>query len=97
VHGHLLVVGAGPDHQIAAAASRLEGVPRKARQIRQGLGATVRQTEAGVEQRRPDPEGQRELGRAVADSLASVVRRRERLPGGAGADRSVVVRSKLAR
>ena len=82
VHGHLRVVRAGLHAQVAAAAGRVERVPREPGQVGERVRPLRGEAEAGVEQRRPDAEGDGEPGRAVPERLAGVGGRCERVRTG---------------
>ncbi len=80
VDGDLRVVGAGLHAQVAAGARRVEVVGREVRQRLERRRPPVGEAEPvaavlGLEERRSEPEGEREPGGRQADRLAGVVGR----------------------
>ncbi len=72
MHGHLWVVRAGLDAQVAAAAGFVEVVARELRQVGQGFGAVVREVEL-PEEGRAEADRERQAGGFEAQGLARVV------------------------
>jgi hypothetical protein len=80
VHGHLGVVAARLDAEVAARGPRHERLAREARQVHEGGGPAVGDAEAvdalhGSEERRAEPERDGEAGGRQVERLARVVRR----------------------
>jgi hypothetical protein len=80
VHGHLGVVGAGLDAEVAVGALRVQLVSGEVRQPDQGLGSTALDPEpVGAvlfEERGAEAEREGQAGRGQTDGLARVIRRR---------------------
>ncbi len=76
VEGHLGVVGTGLDADVAAAPGRVEFVSGQRREVGERGRAAGGQTEAAVEHRRTEADGDGERRRRQADRLTGVGRRR---------------------
>ncbi|MDR6118374.1 hypothetical protein QE370_001558 [Aeromicrobium sp. SORGH_AS981] len=101
VHGHLGVVRARLDRDVAARQRRLETVAGEQRQVGEVGGPRVAEAEPGatvaLEQARPEADGQRQARRGQAEGLAGVLRWRLRGARDSTVDAHLVALGELAR